>query len=154
MTFLGYKSVKNRQLNHFFDVQKSQESQGTKKFYNKFSENSRSKIVFRTDILPKIVFGCPCVKAFLSMICISNIFVEFLLRWHSQIWVWQMVSDSLRCMNFTSHECFAYGLCLVMLGKQVMTRTCVVRNSALSLQSQANFHCFSVYSICTLFNLI
>ena len=24
---------------------------------------------------------------FLSMSCISNVFVEFLLRWHSQIWV-------------------------------------------------------------------
>ena len=29
------------------------------KFYNKRSENSRSKIVFRTDILPKIVVGAP-----------------------------------------------------------------------------------------------
>ena len=33
---------------------------GSKKFYNKCSENSRSEIVFRTDIFPKIVVGCPC----------------------------------------------------------------------------------------------
>ena len=30
-----------------------------KKFYNKCSENSSSQIVFRTDIFPKIVVGCP-----------------------------------------------------------------------------------------------
>ena len=29
------------------------------KFYNKCSENSRSQIVFRTDIFPKIAVGCP-----------------------------------------------------------------------------------------------
>ena len=34
--------------------------QASKKFYNKCSENSRSQIVFRTDIFPKIVVGCPC----------------------------------------------------------------------------------------------
>ena len=32
----------------------------SKKFYNKCSENSSSQIVFRTDIFPKIVVGCPC----------------------------------------------------------------------------------------------
>ena len=31
--------------------------QASKKFYNKCFENSRSQIVFRTDILPKIVVG-------------------------------------------------------------------------------------------------
>ena len=35
--------------------------QALKKFYNKCSENSRSQIVFRTDIFPKIVVGCPCI---------------------------------------------------------------------------------------------
>ena len=30
-----------------------------KKFDNKFSENSRSQIVFRTDFFPKIDVGCP-----------------------------------------------------------------------------------------------
>ena len=34
--------------------------QASKKFYNKCSENSRSQIVFRTDIFPKIAVGCPC----------------------------------------------------------------------------------------------
>ena len=33
--------------------------QASKKFYNKCSENSKSQIVFRTDIFPKIVVGCP-----------------------------------------------------------------------------------------------
>ena len=31
------------------------------KFYNKCSENSRSQIVFRTDIFPKIAVGCPWI---------------------------------------------------------------------------------------------
>ena len=34
--------------------------QASKKFYCKCSENSRSQIVFRTDIFPKIAVGCPC----------------------------------------------------------------------------------------------
>ena len=36
---------------------------------------------------------------FLSMSCISNVFVEFLLRWHSQIWVW-MVEDKMVLQEF------------------------------------------------------
>ena len=39
---------------HFLDVRKSQERQGSKKFCNKCSENSRSQIVFRTDIFRKL----------------------------------------------------------------------------------------------------
>ena len=31
-------------------------------FYNKCFENSSSQIDFRTDILPKIVVGCPWLK--------------------------------------------------------------------------------------------
>ena len=37
----------------------AKERQASKKFYNKCSENSRSQIVFRTDIFPKIAVGCP-----------------------------------------------------------------------------------------------
>ena len=48
--FLGQESVKNRQLYHFLDVRKSQERQESNSFYNKCSKNSRSQIVFRTDI--------------------------------------------------------------------------------------------------------
>ena len=33
--------------------------QASKKFYNKSSENSRSQIVFRTDILQKLTLGAP-----------------------------------------------------------------------------------------------
>ena len=33
--------------------------QATKKFYNKCSENSRSQIVFRTDIFQKLSLGAP-----------------------------------------------------------------------------------------------
>ena len=36
---------------------------------------------------------------FLSMSCISNVFVEFLLPWHSQIWVW-MVKDKMVLQEF------------------------------------------------------
>ena len=43
---------------------------------------------------------------------ISNVFTEFLLRWHSQI----------------------SGLSLANRDKQVMSQTCVVRYSALSLE--------------------
>jgi len=35
---------------------------GKQYFYNKCFENSRSQIVFRTDILPKIVVGCSCYR--------------------------------------------------------------------------------------------
>ena len=37
----------------FLNVRKSQEKQASKKFYNKCAENSRSQIVFRTDIFPE-----------------------------------------------------------------------------------------------------
>ena len=36
---------------------------------------------------------------FLSMSCISYVCVEFLLRWHSQIWVW-MVEDKMVLQEF------------------------------------------------------
>ena len=62
-TFLGIKSVKNGQLYHFLDVRKSQERQAIKKFYNKCSENSRSQIVFRTDIFRKLTLGAPDFSA-------------------------------------------------------------------------------------------
>ena len=35
------------------------ERQASKKFYNKFSENSRSQIVFRTDVFRKLALGAP-----------------------------------------------------------------------------------------------
>ena len=35
------------------------ERQASKKFYNKCSENSRSLIVFRTDIFRKLTLGAP-----------------------------------------------------------------------------------------------
>ena len=38
----------------FLDVRKSQERQASKKFYNKCSENSRSQMVFQTDIFGKL----------------------------------------------------------------------------------------------------
>ena len=47
------------QLYHFLDVRKSLERQASKKFYNKYSENSRSQIVFRTDIFRKLSLGAP-----------------------------------------------------------------------------------------------
>ena len=35
------------------------EGHASKKFYNKCSENSRSQIVFRTDIFQKLTLGVP-----------------------------------------------------------------------------------------------
>ena len=43
----------------FLNVRKSQERQASKKFYNKCSDNSRSQIVFRTDIFRKLSLGAP-----------------------------------------------------------------------------------------------
>ena len=43
----------------FLDVRKSEEGQASKKFDNKCSENSRSQIVFRTDIFQKLTLGAP-----------------------------------------------------------------------------------------------
>ena len=36
--------------------------QASKKFYNKCSENSRSEIVFRTDIFQKLTLGAPVLS--------------------------------------------------------------------------------------------
>ena len=46
-------------------VRKSQERQASKKFNNKCSENSRSQIVFRTDVFRKLSLGAPglCLAA-------------------------------------------------------------------------------------------
>ena len=35
------------------------ERQASKKFYNKCSENSRSQIVFQTDVFRKLTLGAP-----------------------------------------------------------------------------------------------
>ena len=43
----------------FLDVRTSFERQASKKFYNKYSENSRYQIVFRTDIFQKRTLGAP-----------------------------------------------------------------------------------------------
>ena len=45
-------------------VRKSWERQASKKFYNKCSENSRSQIVFRTDIFRKLTLGAPDLQLF------------------------------------------------------------------------------------------
>ena len=50
------------QLYHFWRVQKSQERQASKKFNNKCSENSRSQIVFRTDIFQKLSLDAPIFR--------------------------------------------------------------------------------------------
>ena len=43
----------------FENPRRGRQAKLSKKFYNKCSENSRSQIVFRTDIFPKIAVGCP-----------------------------------------------------------------------------------------------
>ena len=40
-------------------VWQPKENRASKKFYNKCSENSRSQIVFRTDIFRKMTLGVP-----------------------------------------------------------------------------------------------
>ena len=79
MTFLGRKSVKNGQLYHFSNVRKSLEKQASKKFYNKCSENSRSQIVFRTDIFRKLTLGAP-VKTHLCYIVMYFVFKRVINR--------------------------------------------------------------------------
>ena len=51
------------QLYHFLNVRKSQERQASKKFYTKCSENSRSQMVFGTDIFRKFTLGAPEISA-------------------------------------------------------------------------------------------
>ena len=46
-----------------------------------FTTNSRSQIVFRTDIFPKIVVGCPCFEAFLERLSLKT----SLFRKHSML---------------------------------------------------------------------
>ena len=48
----------------FFRCSKIQGEAGKQKFYNKCSENSRSQIVFRTDIFRKLTLGAPDLKSF------------------------------------------------------------------------------------------
>ena len=48
------------------------ERQASKKFYNKCSENSRSQIVFRTDIFQKLSLGAPA-KLLLSLVVLLKL---------------------------------------------------------------------------------
>ena len=43
----------------FYVFENHRRGQASKKFYNKCSENSRSQIVFRTDIFGKLALGAP-----------------------------------------------------------------------------------------------
>ena len=63
-------------MGNFVDVRKSLERQASKKFYNKFSENSSSQIVFRTDIFSKIAVGCPLYhnREVIRIYCIQSLF--------------------------------------------------------------------------------
>ena len=60
--------VKNGHFYQFLDVRKSQERQASKKFYKKCSENSRSQIVFRTDIFRKLTLGAPDTQPALKLL--------------------------------------------------------------------------------------
>ena len=59
----------------FFQVSENptEERQASKKFYSKCSENSRSQIIFRTDIFRKLTLGAPgpraVTAAFLNLYC-------------------------------------------------------------------------------------
>ena len=55
------------------------EKQASKKFYNKCSENSRSQIVFRTDIFRKLTLGAP-VKTHLCYIVMYFVFKRVINR--------------------------------------------------------------------------
>ena len=68
----------------FLNVRKSLERQAGKKYYKKCSENSRSQIVFRTDIfrqylllrtdiLQKTVVGFPCTLTFFLSIILESL---------------------------------------------------------------------------------
>ena len=59
MTFLGQKSVKNGQLYHFLDVRKILGEADKQEILGKMSENSRTQIVFRTDIFRKLSLDAP-----------------------------------------------------------------------------------------------
>ena len=61
----------------FLDVRKSQEGQTNKKFYSKCSQNSRSQIVFRTDIFRKLTLGAPERLWVASVHAIKRFFFKF-----------------------------------------------------------------------------
>ena len=61
---------------HFFDVRKSSERQASKRFYNKCSENSRSQIIFRTDIFRKLTLGAPAISGNLLIVGDFNFHLE------------------------------------------------------------------------------
>ena len=64
MTELSFLHLLNSSMSSLLgafdlDVRKSYERQASKKFYYKCPENSRSQIVFRTDIFRKLTLGAP-----------------------------------------------------------------------------------------------
>ena len=64
MKLYGQYTLYNKipsQIFSWFCVYSSKERQASKKCYNKCFENSRSQIVFRTDIFRKMDVGCPCL---------------------------------------------------------------------------------------------
>ena len=80
-------------------------------YHQKLSKKSRpnsSTLLLLPGRLKNIPWSL--VWAFFSMSCISNVFTEFLLRWHSQILVQQMVEDGLSWISLRT--CFAHGLSL------------------------------------------
>ena len=100
-------------LNHFLRSSRAQSAR---------SEASWGKKIYQSQKIDHITF--------LSMSCISNVFVKFLLRWHSQIWVEDGRRWSAQMHKFHfARSASLHGLRLV---KQVMSRTWVVRYSALS----------------------
>ena len=63
---------------------------GKQEFYNKCSENSRSQIVLRTDIFPKIVVGCPCLVED-SRLYLPSSYIRF-------------TSETPGCCSFEGHK--------------------------------------------------
>ena len=57
--FKGKNLFKMGNYTIFLRCSKIRGEAGSKKFYNKCSENSRSQIVFRTDIFRKLTLGAP-----------------------------------------------------------------------------------------------
>ena len=77
---------------------------GSKKFYNKCSENSRSQIVFRTDIFKKSSLGSPDVWR--SGACFSKDLITFKARrqtrFSNQIRVKSSIVPKNKPVNFAA----------------------------------------------------
>ena len=78
--------------------------QASKKFYNKYFENSRSQMVFRTDIFRKLTLGPPLYVTCRSAEGLYQVCHRSVQSYNRPIWRKTEVCKSAYCLWQTSHE--------------------------------------------------